>query len=1044
MKRIIPRILISISILVLVSAGFSASSDSETSDHFIELAERGIQASLPELVEPQPPVLPEKYLTKDKKPEVNFEPLKKMDTKEELDKMLAEFNKKYEPFLKDHSPEIEKKRYKIFLEDFKWRKETEEDRKDFYGFTLKGKGEWTRIKIPHYGPPQGRTVTYYFKEFETGEELLNRETVFIGFEGINYEAEVFINGQNLGSHEGYFGPFEFECKDVLKEGKNILLVKVENDYSWHSFIDKKEGNKLFSYNSIYAVRKAPDFKWEKAPAGWLLDSTGMGIWQDVYLEGRSEVFIDDIFVRTMGKDGKCQARIELFNTEVSERNIKLSLSVFGQNFKENVIEELIYDPGKELKSKREITIESGKNYLTIPFKVKEPKLWEPESPWLYKLQVKLINENEKIIDTTESQFGIRTFEMKTDKRPKGRLYLNGQKIKLRGTNTHGNFSQCATKKDYDQLIEDILLAKICNINYVRLTGRVLQSEVYEYFDKLGLMCQSDLPLCSALLKSKYIEALKQAEETERLIRNHPSCVMVSYINEPLPDGQLKPHRYLMRDELLRFFENADTVISQQNPDRVTKKAEGDYSPPAQGLPDEHCYCLWYNGHGVPFGKLHKGYFCKVKKGWNYSCGEFGIEGLDSIDYMMENYPQCWLPESADDKWSPSVIKYAQTEKMNLFWFEDQETMKEWVEASQNYQAEGIRLMTEAFRRDNNLESFCVHLFVDAYPGGWLKAIMDHGRNPKPAYFTYKQALQPILVSLRTDRFDYFEDEEIKVEAWVCNDLNKKPEDAELRYHVTNGDKVIASGTEEIDVGVANSQFEGFIKFNAPACDERRELKVYCALIENNDVISNNKIVLEVFPKTEIIQDKTVFLVGDNKGEATEILKELGIQFDAGMNNLNESGLIVVSDMGKYRKHENRIAEYVKKGAELVFLSFPSGNYNFEFGEVTCYHPSTQPINFVSRKTGHKIIENFKADDFKFWYDEEKGQISGFLKTTFDAEGFRPFLNSVTKKDGSYEKSMAAGEKDFNSGKVRINLLELANRIKTNPTARAYAIKLLGF
>ena len=53
------------------------------------------------------------------------------------------------------------------------------------------------------------------------------------------------------------------------------------------------------------------------------------------------------------------------------------------------------------------------------------------------------------------------------------------------------------------------------------------------------------------------------------------------------------------------------------------------------MPDNHCYPMWYNGHGIDIGKLHKGHWMYVKPDWYYGCGEFGAEGLDFVEVMKE-------------------------------------------------------------------------------------------------------------------------------------------------------------------------------------------------------------------------------------------------------------------------------------------------------------------------------------------------------------------------------------------------------------------------
>lgn len=144
---------------------------------------------------------------------------------------------------------------------------------------------------------------------------------------------------------------------------------------------------------------------------------------------------------------------------------------------------------------------------------------------------------------------------------------------------------------------------------------------------------------------------------EGLVRSHPSNIMVTYINEPFPqDWGVKAHRQLTRPELERFFVAANEAVHLANPDRVIKPVDGDYDPPTMSLPDNHCYCGWYNGHGVDLGRLHKGYWQPVKQGWFYGCGEFGAEALDPVA-TMRKYTQDWLPQTreAERDWSPNRI-----------------------------------------------------------------------------------------------------------------------------------------------------------------------------------------------------------------------------------------------------------------------------------------------------------------------------------------------------------------------------------------------------
>ena len=268
----------------------------------------------------------------------------------------------------------------------------------------------------------------------------------------------------------------------------------------------------------------------------------------------------------------------------------------------------------------------------------------------------------------------------------------------------GAFQQCVIRKDWHQLIDDILLAKITNMNYIRLTQMPVQDEIYQYCDRLGLLLQTDLPLFATVHRSQFCEVVRQAEEMERFVRSHPSNVMVTYMNEPTPQAGAQPYRNITREEMMRLFESADTVVRMNNPDRVIKAVDGDYDPPGPGLSDNHCYTGWYNGHGIEMGMLHKGFWQRVKPGWRYGCGEFGSEGLDPVALMRDRYPKEWLPADRDqDKtWSPDAIPGAQTGQMHGAFFETPGTLNEWVLRSQAHQAWTTQIMTEAFRRDTRV------------------------------------------------------------------------------------------------------------------------------------------------------------------------------------------------------------------------------------------------------------------------------------------------------------------------------------------------------
>lgn len=146
----------------------------------------------------------------------------------------------------------------------------------------------------------------------------------------------------------------------------------------------------------------------------------------------------------------------------------------------------------------------GKNVYKVRVPMKNFRKWDLDTPHLYSAQVTLF-ENGKPMDAVKRQFGMRTFTENMDEDEnglRGMFFLNGRSIRLRGANTMGYEQNDVLRGDTEQLIDDILLAKLCNMNFLRLTQRPVQDEVYTYCDRLGLMTQTDLPLFAKMRAHK--------------------------------------------------------------------------------------------------------------------------------------------------------------------------------------------------------------------------------------------------------------------------------------------------------------------------------------------------------------------------------------------------------------------------------------------------------------------------------------------------------------------------------------------------------------
>ena len=909
-----------------------------------------------------------------------------------------------------------------------WRVETASDCRHFSG-VLAGGGKWTRVQIPHYGGPLGRAAAYYRTAFTVTRKMMSRGALFACFRGVDYKAHVFMNGSFLGSHEGFFAPFEFDFTPHARIGANVLVVKVENDAICMGNDSWGQDGKLSEGDKIYAAT-GPGYN--EPEVGWHHCPPGMGIYQEVSIEARSRQHVSDIFVRPLPDQQQAEVWLELWNCDALRRDVKLRLSIFGRNFDATVIRNRNMPmPGP---------LGPGHNQFRFLLDLPKARRWDLDTPWMHQIQATLLDPRGKRLDTAARSFGMRSFHMDMANKPKGRMYLNGREIRLRGANTMGFEQQDVMKKDWRQLTDDILLAKICHMNYWRLTQRPVQAEVYDYCSRLGLLTQTDLPLFGVMRRNQFCEGVRQAGEMERLVRPHPCNIMVTYINEPFSAAWNKPWRHLTRPELERFFRACDESIQLANPDRVIKAVDGDYDPPGPGLPDNHCYCGWYNGHGVSLGRLNHGYWQKVKPGWMYGCGEFGSEGLDPVNVMRKYYPKPWLPQSkaAGKKWTPSQIPQAQTGRFHYMWFDTQHTLDDWARASQAHQAWATRLMTDAFRRDGRMNSFAIHLFIDAFPSGWMKAIMDVDRQPKPAYFAYRKALAPLMASLKADRLTFFSGETMNFEAWICNDLNTRPCSARLAYRLETGIRAIQTGHTIARVPCCSAENQGKLQFKAPVVDRRTHAKVRMALLDGHQLLHDTALEVEIFPKCPQIRTP-VTVIGKRNGKAARLAKELGLA----VSFTRPSRIILIDDPALLARQEQQVRRAVQAGATAVLLEWPEGKHTLAGSAIEVKPCGMNPVQFASRATGHPLVRDFTAADFRFWHDPRLGYATPLLERTFTAKGWTPILTSGNSdKSGIWSRTLAAAEKRDGAGVWRLCNVTLSGRTTTNPAAGIFARRLI--
>jgi hypothetical protein len=413
--------------------------------------------------------------------------------------------------------------------------------------------------------------------------------------------------------------------------------------------------------------------------------------------------------------------------------------------------------------------------------------------------------------------------------------------------------------------------------------------------------------------------------------------------------------------------------------------------------------------------------------------------------MRRRYPADWLPregDAADEAaWDPARIVNAQSGTHYCFFYERPNTLEGWVKASHEHQAFATQFMTDAFRRDKQMVTFAIHLFIDAWPSGWMKTIMDCERRAKPAFFAYRHALAPVHVSLRGDRFTCFGGEMIESEIWIANDSGSPLTGALTRYQVLRGDTLVAEGEAAVPaLKTADTLGIGVIRFVTPTVDQRESFTLRVNLLDaEGNVLHDAAQPLEVFPAASSAPLPVQVL----EGYAPAWLPGNFVAETVPLGSVQPGQPILCEGLRALEKIWPQLVLKAKEGVRFIVFYPAAGTYEID-GEASAIVEACGMGNrhFVSRASGHPSVNGFEPKDFRFWYDDEAGRITPLLTRVIRGKGGAPVLISgQVDWDKPFESVDAARDYVIGEGSILVNCLELKNHLG-NPVARQFLENLV--
>ena len=360
-------------------------------------------------------------------------------------------------------------------------------------------------------------VGWYKKTFAIAESNKDR-MIFVEFDGIYRDSEVWINGHYLGKRPYGYSSFRYNLTPCLNIGNktNTIVVRVDNS-------------------------QQPNSRWY----------SGSGIYRNVWLIKTDKIAVDHwgTYITT-----------PQVSNETAAVSIKTKVRNYSDKAKEVTLSTAILDKNGNKISEASTTgsVQAGSsNEFSQEIKVNNPSLWSVKQPTLYKAVSTVIADGNQT-DTYETSFGIRTFSFDVDKG----FFLNGQPMKILGVCNHHDLGCLGAAINVRALERQLELLKEMGCNAIRTSHNPPAPELLDLCDRMGFLVMDEAFDMWKIAKTSYDYHLDWDEWHVRDLsdmvlrdRNHPSVILWSIGNEIAEQWQ--PQGFDMAKELSGIVKSLD-------------------------------------------------------------------------------------------------------------------------------------------------------------------------------------------------------------------------------------------------------------------------------------------------------------------------------------------------------------------------------------------------------------------------------------------------------------------------------------------------------
>jgi len=632
----------------------------------------------------------------------------------------------------------------------------------------------------------GEKEWWYKKSIDVPEEWRKAgRAIRLIFEGVDYDAEFWANGERLGRHAGMFSPIVFDVTALARSGQLRLAVCISPP-----------------------PRNRQDIGGRKCNLGYGIDYSPnmpvMGIWKDVRMVCTGVVYIKDVFAvsRIRNGDATVKLEIEATNGGSEQKEITCEISMTGKNFSGPTVR-------KTIKEK----IKPGRNIVTTELFIPGAQLWWP---WdrgrqnLYRLEVAIrsgAEEQDRIIKT----IGIREIKLlkNTGMSDDGFPFtfcVNGRKEYIRGANwTNINLLPGNMKAErYGKLLT---MAKEANINFLRIHGWhiIEKEEFYNLCNELGILVWQEFMFCNMNYPQdcKYLKKVEEeCVQAVKTVRNHPALAMWGAGNE----YRYEPNKKLV-DTLRKICEKHDPAryfAPPSDTDRYALYLDKSFRYRCSGPIINEAKLI---NEGKYKGDLHSWAFwfllwpiAGFSRDECFFASEFGIQAVPDLESLKKFIPkdELWPPGYSWEYHSADISKlvyYAYYIKSGIYDKEIKleeafENLEEFICYSQKAQAEALKCAIEHYRCRKYRNSGAIFWsFNEPWPTiAW--SVVDWYLKPKQAYQAVREAYALLLVALRHNEKEWRRGETFDGEVWIVNDHVQRFSDCALEIKILGNGKNI--------------------------------------------------------------------------------------------------------------------------------------------------------------------------------------------------------------------------------------------------------------